>query len=422
MTKEKLLRLFTFNQSFHWFMTGLLIPVLTLLLLKKGLDLFQVGIALGIYSGFAILFELPTGGLADSIGRKRVYLISLVVSFGAITCLLFAQGFTVLLIFGFMLMGAARALSSGTLDAWFVDEFWKIDPNGNLQAALAKAGIFIPIGLGIGALLGGVLPMTLGKITAQVSGFDIYSANLLVVLFLQILQFFMTSTLISDPRSTASKGGIMDGLRQFPTVISDSVQYGFKNRIVFLLVLSTAAWGLGISGVELLWQPQAKSILGSDSQTWIFGVMSAGYFIASGLGSVIITPISKLFNNNYQNLLALFRFLMGATLVILAMQANITPFIGLYWLLFIFNGVMNSPHAALFNDNIPEEQRSTLLSFEALMLQIGGLLGSVGLGYLSDNFSIPAAWFFGAGILALSSFFYIFLPKQKGKIQASEGI
>ena len=298
MTKEKLLRLFTFNQSFHWFMTGLLIPVLTLLLLKKGLDLFQVGIALGIYSGFAILFELPTGGLADSIGRKRVYLISLVVSFGAITCLLFAQGFTVLLIFGFMLMGAARALSSGTLDAWFVDEFWKIDPNGNLQAALAKAGIFIPIGLGIGALLGGVLPMTLGKIPAQVSGFDIYSANLLVVLFLQILQFFMTSTLISDPRSTASKGGIMDGLRQFPTVISDSVQYGFKNRIVFLLVLSTAAWGLGISGVELLWQPQAKSILGSDSQTWIFGVMSAGYFIASGLGSVIITPISKLFNNN----------------------------------------------------------------------------------------------------------------------------
>ncbi len=94
MTKEKLLRLFTFNQSFHWFMTGLLIPVLTLLLLKKGLSLFQVGIALGVYSGFAILFELPTGGLADSIGRKRVYLISLVVSFSAITSLLFAHSWT----------------------------------------------------------------------------------------------------------------------------------------------------------------------------------------------------------------------------------------------------------------------------------------------------------------------------------------
>jgi predicted MFS family arabinose efflux permease len=146
--------------------------------------------------------------------------------------------------------------------------------------------------------------------------------------------------------------------------------------------------------------------------------MSAGYFVASGLGSFIVTPISKLFNDNYQNLLAFFRFLMGATLVILAMQANITSFIGLYWLLFIFNGVMNSPHAALLNDNIPEEQRSTLLSFEALMLQIGGLLGSVGLGYLSDNLSIPTAWFVGAGILILSSFFYIFLPRQKEKIQA----
>ena len=191
-----------------------------------------------------------------------------------------------------------------------------------------------------------------------------------------------------------------------------SIEYGLKNRVVFLLVLSTAAWGLGISGVELLWQPQTKSILGSDSQTWIFGLMSAGYFVASGVGNFIVTLVCKFFNNNYQGVLTGSRLFMGVTLLILASQENILGFIGLYWLLFIFNGVMKSPHAALFNDNIPEDQRSTLLSFESLMLQIGGLIGSIGLGYVSQAFSISNAWFIGAGVLALSSLCYVFLPKR----------
>lgn len=411
MKNKKLIRIFTFNQSFHWFMTGLMIPILTLLLLKKGLDLFQIGIALGLYSGFVILFELPTGGLADSIGRKRVYLISLVASLIAMTFLLFAQSF-ISLSTGFVFMGIARALSSGTMDAWFVDEFRKNDINGNLQAAFAKVGIFIPLGLGAGAILGGVLPMTLGKVTARLPNFDIYSANILVVLFFGILQIYLTSKLIHDPRSEASNASILNGLKEFPRVISDSIQYGFKNRIVFLLALSTGAWGLGISGVELLWQPQTKIILGSDSQTWIFGLMSAGYFVASALGSFIASPLCKLFNNNYQGVLAGARFLMGGALFILALQAEIIGFIGLYWGLFIFNGIMNSPHAAIFNDNIPEEQRSTLLSFESVIMQMGGVLGSIGLGYLSQSFSISTAWFVGAGVLALSSLFYIFLPKE----------
>jgi MFS transporter, DHA1 family, quinolone resistance protein len=411
MSKQKLVWIFTFNQTFHWFMTGLIIPVLTLLLLSKGLDLFQIGIAMGTYSAFVILFELPTGGVADSIGRKRVYIISVAVSFVATTFLLFFREFTALWI-GFALMGMARALSSGTMDAWFVDEFRKIAPDGNLQAALAKVGIFIPLGLGAGSLLGGVLPMTLGKITSQVSGFDMYSSNLLVVLFLGFLQILLTAVLVHDHRSSTAGSDILGGLRGFPTVISGSIQYGLKNRVVFLLMLATSAWGLGISGVELLWQPQAKSILGSDSQTWIFGLISAGYFIASGAGSFLATPICKFFNNNYKGVLAAARFLMGSTLLVLALQGNLTGFIGFYWGLFVFNGVMNSPHAAIFNDNIPEKQRSTLLSFESFMLQIGGLIGSVGFGYLSQTFSISKAWFVGAGILALSSLFYIFLPKR----------
>jgi DHA1 family quinolone resistance protein-like MFS transporter len=52
-------------------MIGIIFPVLSLAIIEKGLDYFQLGILMAVYSGVTVLLELPTGGLADSIGRKR---------------------------------------------------------------------------------------------------------------------------------------------------------------------------------------------------------------------------------------------------------------------------------------------------------------------------------------------------------------
>ena len=77
MNKQQLIKKFIINQTFHWFIIGIMLPVITLLQLEKGLNLFQISITMSIYSATVVLLELPTGGLADTIGRKRVYLISL---------------------------------------------------------------------------------------------------------------------------------------------------------------------------------------------------------------------------------------------------------------------------------------------------------------------------------------------------------
>jgi len=63
MGKRKLLFVFTFNQTIHWFIVGLMIPVIALFQMEKGLNLFQIGINMALYSAAVILFELPTGGL-----------------------------------------------------------------------------------------------------------------------------------------------------------------------------------------------------------------------------------------------------------------------------------------------------------------------------------------------------------------------
>ena len=53
---------------FHWFAVGIVIPILTLFLLEKGLNLIQVGISFATYSAATVFLELPTGSLGKFRG------------------------------------------------------------------------------------------------------------------------------------------------------------------------------------------------------------------------------------------------------------------------------------------------------------------------------------------------------------------
>jgi len=412
MKKQQLLTRFIINQTFHWFIVGIMLPVITLLQLEKGLNLFQIGITMSFYSATIVLLELPTGGLSDTLGRKKIYLISLVFNFIAATLLLIARDFHFINL-GFFLLGVGRALSSGSLDAWFIDEFYLLDPEGNLQKALSKVGVFIPIGLATGSLIGGFIPMNLGKMAHQLWGFGIYSSNLITVLGLSVIQYIVTSRIIIERVKPEVHTGITAGFKLLPEVLSSSVKYGIKNKIIFILLLATFAMGIGLSGLETFWQPQVKNILGSDSQTWVFGILAAGYFLAGSLGNLLITPFCRFFKNNYLMVLFVIRLAMGLLFFVLSLQKGIVLFAVFYLSLFLFNGMNNAPHAAVLNRNIPTEKRSTLLSFESLFLQIGCLIGRLVMGYIANSNSISMAWLLGATAILLSCFAYLILFKKK---------
>jgi DHA1 family quinolone resistance protein-like MFS transporter len=105
LTHRRLLVVYSVHQTLHWFATGLIVPILALLQLEKGLNLFHIGLTVAVYSGTIIALELPTGGLADSIGRKKVYVYSLLIRSIGITVLLFAHSFLPVII-GFLFFGA----------------------------------------------------------------------------------------------------------------------------------------------------------------------------------------------------------------------------------------------------------------------------------------------------------------------------
>jgi DHA1 family quinolone resistance protein-like MFS transporter len=405
---NNLVFVYTLNQSMHWFVIGLIFPVMILIILDKGLNIFQAGVAIAAYSATTILLELPTGGIADIIGRKRVYLISLSFLFIAGLALLISWDFITVML-AMSINGAARALSSGTIDAWFVDEFTREYRDGNLQESLAKAGIFIPAGIGLGSLVGGALPPLSEQLGVSSWGFGPYAPNLLAFEIMIVVQSLLTYMLVVEVFERDKGAGRSISVRGLSEQLSTAVKYGVKNRVVLILLVAIATLGFGIASVELLWQPRVQGIIGDSTQTWILGVLAAGYFFSSSVGNLLSVPTCRLLKNNYPATLSVLRAAMGLSLLFLAWQETVLVFALLYFVMFFFNGVSDSPHATLFNNQIPKKVRSTLLSFQSVMLQLGGLCGSLIIGFIAKTYSIPFAWTIAAVVILLSSGAYLIL-------------
>ncbi|MFP4365199.1 MAG: MFS transporter [Spirochaetia bacterium] len=407
---KKVLTLAIFHQSLHWFSMGFLIPITALFQLEQGLSLLQVSLNMGIYSAVIMLLELPTGGLADVLGRKNVYLLALAVKLGGYAVFLFAQNMALFLV-GFVLLGIFRTLASGSIEAHFIDELKAADPNLDLQQALAKMEIFIPLGLALGALTGGILPDTVGRIFEGHPVFTIYTVNILASLCGTIFLAAFTALFVHETwRKEESQQ--VQGFSAFKDVLSTSITYGLKNKTVLLLVISSAGMAFAVAGLEAFWQPRVQNIAGEEAPKVIFGLLSSGYFFAASLGSAVSIWACRVFKKNYAVTAAVFKALTGAAFIVLALQNTVPGFAVFYMLLFLQVGVFTSPHSTILNNVIPAEKRSTLLSFQSLFNYAGGIASSILLGLIAQFVSIPAVFTVAGIVMAGSAVVYLFIDSK----------
>lgn len=134
--------------ALRWLPTGLIIPVMALLPLHRGMTVLEMSSAFAVQGIVVLCLELPTGGLADAIGRRPLFLISAVVALGSTVA--FAVATTpAALALAAGLTGVFRALDSGALNAWFVDQVHESTTSEERSAAVT-AGLG-----GASAALGG---------------------------------------------------------------------------------------------------------------------------------------------------------------------------------------------------------------------------------------------------------------------------
>lgn len=396
----------------YWLTVGLSLPLTILLMQKRGISLFEIGLTMGAYSLTIVLFELPTGGLADAIGRKQVALVAHVFMLFSGFFIVCAFSMPVFMA-GMMLNGVGRALASGALDAWFVDALQSAEADTPLQPALAQVGTITLLALGVGTLSGGALPQLFPQLAADGTAILTPMATPLVLsIAIKCVVLALIVFLIDEVRPTSSQGNFRQRIAATPSVIWDGIALSWRNPILLQLLGTTLIGGLVLTGLETFWQPHFADLLGDTENTILFGIVMAGNFLVGMVANMLSVPLSRWLNHRYALVSAITRGLQGGSLLLLAAQDGVLGATIFFWLVYLNMGMESSPQATLVNMQISAERRSTMLSVQSLASYLGAFVGSAGLGWIAERSSIAVAWRGAAVILMLSCLLYILIDRR----------
>lgn len=348
----------------NYFSIGLMVPILSLLLIDKGCTLAEIAVIIGLYSFTVFILELPSGMLSDMIGRKKIFIISSILYFIASFAMLFFDGFA-LLIPIMILWGAGRAFATGSIDALMIDEFIEQHGTDHLSTVTSQLSIMETVGLSTGAIFGGTLPSISKSIFP---GLGTYDLNLIIRCIVCACVVCLTFLMIKEaPRLKSQRV-------RFKQHALENFRFIKGNVTVLLITFSLICSGFFVSIVETYWQPAYSKILPSQDLLWTLGLLSFGCFAFATAGNLFIKRFVLAKQTQLTLKYTLIRLLLFSVLVVFSLQGTVIGFGGCFFLLYFLFGGSNVIENTILNLEIPNNIRSSMLSFVSLAFQAGCMM------------------------------------------------
>jgi MFS family permease len=388
----------------RWLPSGLLIPVMVLLMLERGIGLSQIGLIFAI-QGFVVLgLELPTGGLADALGRKPVLVAAAAFSLASLA--MFAVAQTVwMFVVALLLQGIYRALESGPLDAWFVDAALAADPKADLEGGLSAAGVVTGVSIASGALLAGGL-VALGPM----GGVSALTVPVIVAVALSAVNLAALAWLLVEDRPGRGVRAVRESVRAVPGTIGSAVRLVRRSRIVLALICVEIFWGFGMVTFETLLPVRLSDVVGSpDTAAALLGPAGSAAWLASAGGAALAPVVAR--RIGVPLTAGLLRILQGATVVAMGLLAGPVGVLTAFLICYIIHGASNPLHMALLHRQVDGPYRTTIVSLNSMMGQPAAAVGAIALTALAAATSVSTAMVVGAVVLALAAPLYI--PARK---------
>ncbi|MGV3043048.1 MFS transporter [Staphylococcus rostri] len=120
MSNKRLSVLYITFNTFIISGVALFTPILYIFLVELGYSYTEVGVYLSVFWGAAALSELPSGILADTIGQKKIVMLSCVLRAVGLAMLI-TDNFVLLMLSG-LITGIAEAMLSGSLSSWYMNQ------------------------------------------------------------------------------------------------------------------------------------------------------------------------------------------------------------------------------------------------------------------------------------------------------------
>jgi MFS family permease len=363
----------------------------TLFLLDAGLSNTEAFAANAFFTAGQVIFEIPTGVIADTKGRRISYL------FGAMTLLVSTLMYlfmweTSAPFWGWAVASAAIGLGftffSGAVEAWLVDALNFHDFDGDLETVFAKGQSVAGVAMLAGSVAGGFI--------AQLSNLGVpYVIRAMMLLITFAAAFF----LMRDTGFTPTKS--VGPIREARRLLRASIDSGLRNPPVrWVMIAAPFSMGVGVFAFYAM-QPYLLELYGDDQAFGIAGLAAAILAGAQIVGGLIVSVVRRLFARRTHALI------VGAIISTLALA--LIGWTDSFWVaivLLVIWALTFSATAPLrqayINGLITSDQRATVLSFDALMGSAGGVAAQPALGRIADVWSYSTSYVTAALIQAVA--------------------
>lgn len=376
----------------------------TLFLLDAGLTNTQAFTANAFFAAGQVLFEIPTGVIADTRGRRTSYLLGAATLL--ISTLLYLYMWAVQApLWGWaiasILIGLGFTFFSGAVEAWLVDALHDSGFEGDLESVFGR-----------GQVVGGIAMLT-GSVAG---GFVAQATNLGVPYILRAVLLGLTmvaaAVLMHDIGFTPHKG--KGALEEIRVVLRGSIDNGLRNPPVrWLMLAAPFSFGVGIYAFYAM-QPYLLELYGDPSAYGIAGLAAAVVAGAQIIGGLAIPVMRRMFSRRTDALLAVtIVSVISLALIGLASSFWVALVLLVFWALSFAAG--RPIRQAFLNGVIPSDQRATVLSFDALMGSAGGVLTQPALGRVADVWSYSTTYLVSAVIQVAAVPFVILARRENAQ-------
>ena len=414
MTEQAVLRRFLLLAALRWSSVGFLIPIFVLLPLDRGLTLAQIGLAASMQGWLVFALELPTGGFADSIGRRPVQAVAVVVGMASMAVLLVADSLALFALV-FALQGVFRALDSGPLDAWYVDAAQAADPKARIDRGMSLYGTVVSLAIALGSVASG------GLIAWDpVGSVDALTLPVVVSLAVQALSLVAVLLLMTEaPRHDGP--GLVASVRDTPRTIVAGVHLLRGSQALLALVLLEVLWGLGVGTYESLLPVRLAEVTsGPEAAAAITGPAATAAWVASAAGSALMPWLGRRIGIGNAGVVS--RVLLGLTVVAMGLLGGLAGVLAVYLACYAAHGVGGAAHSTLLHRNATSDVRATVVSLNSWGAQPAGAIGLICLTALADGASVSVAMYAGGVVLALAAPLYWIAAHEAPSAEEPQGL
>lgn len=382
----------------------------TLFLLDAGLSNAEAFAANAFFTAGMVLFEIPTGVVADARGRRTSYLLGTVTLAGS-TALYWVLwqvhgpfwAWAVVSV----LLGLGFTFFSGAVEAWLVDALHATGYTGELEAVFARGQVAGGVAMLVGAVTGGLV--------AQVTDLGV---PFLLRVGVLLVMFAVAAVLMHDLGFTpAPRRAPGQAVRE---ILRQSVAHGLGNPPVrWLMLAAPFVSGVGIYAFYAM-QPFLLELYGDPGAYGVAGLAAAVIAGSQVLGGTLAPRVRRLVRRRTTVLVA--GTVAGAVvLALLGLADRFALALALLVLWGVAAAAVTPVRQAYLNDLVPSAQRATVLSFDSLVGSAGGVVVQPALGRAADAWGYGTSYLVGAAINLAAVPFLVASRRRRDPADAGRG-